>query len=100
MPRWDYTIQAKDLLTHSQDDEENTKVALDSAPIMVGRIKKLIEKLQKHADDNYWIIDDLDRVVWAFEDVKDNNEGDPLETFNDALAQLYDVGDQHRIWVK
>ena len=102
MPRWDYTIQAKDLFSHSQDDEEeDTKIALESAPIIIGRIQRLIGTLRKQdkLGDKDYIIEALEWVIDAFEDVKDVN-GDPLEAFNEALTLLYDAGDEHRIWIK
>jgi hypothetical protein len=49
--------------------------------------------------DKDYIIEGLEWVIDAFKEVTDQNE-DPLEAFNEALTVLYDVGDEHRIWIK
>ena len=101
MPRWGYTLHAKDLFGHPENDEENTKIALESAPIIIGRVERLIGTLRKQdkLGDKDYIIEGLEWVIDAFKEVTDQNE-DPLEAFNEALTVLYDVGDEHRIWIK
>lgn len=92
MPNWKHTIRIKDLLKHDAEDHDQT--ACEIGPVAAQRVKDLANKLTSREP---FLSADLEEVAEALADVE--NEESPQEAFNDALANLYDIGDLHSIWV-
>jgi hypothetical protein len=102
MAIWLNKIAIKDLLTTSSDEEASERAPV-AAILIAGRIRALIKVLEnRESEDDISLASDLDEIADIFENfpaLKGEDE-DLLETFNGALAELYDIGDRgHRLWV-
>lgn len=92
MPQWNHTLKIKELFEH--DAEDHDEVARRIGPIVSGRVRKLAEKIKAEDPD---LSSDLEESADYFADCEDEEQAQRM--FNDALAELYDIGDQHRIWI-
>ena len=89
MANWKQTLDITDLMAEFEQDEDAQSFA-QKASI---RITKFVEANQSWADRND-ITDDLEEIAEGLSYADDTSEVDYL------LADLYDLADNARIWVK
>ena len=88
--KWKHRLRVKELFSNVDGDKAETSIA--AAPIIAGRIRKLMEKLP----DAYC---ELDEAATEFEGVAEVDKEEAVEVFDNALSILYDTGDAHDIWI-
>lgn len=89
MARWRKTINIKPILYR---DQENTN------PVHVASVGKEIAELvrRKTTEDEKAFA--LMGAIEMLEDIDPTDEA-AVDTFNDALSELYDWGDRERVWL-
>lgn len=92
MPRWDHTLRLKELWAKPAEDDDAQ--AAEVAPQVAERIKKLAKKVEQSKP---FLSSDLEDIADEFEDIP--NCDSPERAFNRTLNHLYDLADEHRIWV-
>jgi hypothetical protein len=85
MNTWEHTLYFKDFYHN-----ENFTISEKAEKVIV-LFQNLLNKNETLLDD--WNADD---ILLAFDEAKDDNDA---ETFDNAMAQLYDFADFHRIWI-
>jgi len=88
MPNWNYTLELKDLLTHEDRDQEQLNQLNQEVS---NRIESFIENNRGLDETLCFDLEDLGKEFLCCESV---------EEFNSVLDCVYDVCDEHRIWVK
>jgi FMN phosphatase YigB (HAD superfamily) len=84
MPKWEKTLEVKDLWEKYENDEINIED-------LSKQVAKRLETL--YPGDDRWM--DIQDFIDRFECVED------VEEFDDILDELYDWGDNgHRLWIK
>lgn len=92
MPRWDHTLHLKELWAADAEDDDTQ--AIEVAPQVAERLRVFAKQIEaKKPGLSY----DIEDIADEFADVP--NCEHPQRAFNRTLDALYDIGDEHRIWV-
>jgi len=89
MANWKQTLDITDLMEKFQDDEDAESFGKHAS----GRIVAFIETHQSWTDRND-LTDDLEEIAESF------SYADDTAVVDYILADLYDLADNARIWVK
>lgn len=92
MPRWEHKLSVKELF--EPDAEDHDEVARRIGPLVAERVRALAKKVE--AKDAYLSIA-LEDCADYFADCEGEERAQSM--FNDALNDLYDLGDRYRIWI-